>query len=185
MCLFVSSTFIAKFDEYTLPLIDHLVHFKVDHWDVAIRELAGKALHNLTSKAPEYMASSVLPQLLSRTTSIDLNARHGAVLAIAELLHALSLVGKDRNQSILEIVGESLVQEVCSLVPKFKERGQFRGMGGELMKQACCLLVEKASLAQMPFHELSIVGKLSLCHNLVYAIDHYFQISFQPIFCYR
>lgn len=151
------STFIAQFEEYTLPLIDHLVHYKVDHWDVAIRELAGRALHNLTSKAPEHMSCSVLPQLLARTTSIDLNARHGAVLTIAELLHALALVGKEREQSIQEIIGEKLVQEVCSLVPKFKERGQFRGMGGELMKQACCLLIEKCSLARMPFHELSVI----------------------------
>lgn len=153
------STFIAQFEEYALPLIDHLAQFKVDHWDVAIRELAGKALHNLTSKAPEYMAANILPQLFSRTTSIDLNARHGAVLAISELLHALALVGKERNQSIQEVVGESVVEKVCALVPKFKERGQFRGMGGELMKQACCVLVEKASLAQMPFHDLSIIGK--------------------------
>lgn len=153
------STFIAQFEEYTLPLIDHLVKYKVDHWDVAIRELAGKALHNITPKSPEYIATCVLPQLLSRTTSIDLNARHGAVLAIAELLHALAVVGKERNQTIQEIIGEKFVQEVCSLVPKFKERGQFRGMGGELMKQACCVLVEKSSLAQMPFHDMSIIDE--------------------------
>lgn len=159
MSLFFHSPFVAQFEEYTLPLIDHLVQYKVDHWDVAIRELAGKALHNLTSKAPEYMASSVLPQLLSRTTSIDLNARHGAVLAIAELMHALAIVGKERTKSIQEMVGENVIQEICSLVPKFKERGQFRGMGGELMKQACCVLVEKASLAQMPFHDLTIIGE--------------------------
>lgn len=42
------SVFIAQFEEYTIPLIDHLVEVKIDHWDQAIRELSTKALHNLT-----------------------------------------------------------------------------------------------------------------------------------------
>lgn len=41
------SPFIAEFDDYTIPLIDHLLNRKVDHWDYVIRELAAKALHNL------------------------------------------------------------------------------------------------------------------------------------------
>jgi len=44
------SVFIAQFDEYTISLVDHLVDRKVDHWDVSIRELAAKTLHNLTPK---------------------------------------------------------------------------------------------------------------------------------------
>lgn len=42
------SVFIAQFEEYTIPLIDHLITRKVDHWDCSIRELTAKALHNLT-----------------------------------------------------------------------------------------------------------------------------------------
>lgn len=44
------SVYIAQFEEYTLPLIKHLVDRKVDHWDIAIRELTAKALHSLTPK---------------------------------------------------------------------------------------------------------------------------------------
>lgn len=43
------SVFIAQFEEYKFALIDHLLHKKVDHWDVNIRELTAKALHNLTA----------------------------------------------------------------------------------------------------------------------------------------
>jgi hypothetical protein len=39
---FVFSVYIAQFEEYTLPLINHLVDRKIGHWDVAIRELAAK-----------------------------------------------------------------------------------------------------------------------------------------------
>jgi len=39
---FAFSVHVAQFEEYTLPLIDHLLHKKVDHWDISIRELAAK-----------------------------------------------------------------------------------------------------------------------------------------------
>lgn len=42
------SVYIAKFDEYTVPLINHLLDKKIDHWDIAIRELTAKSLRNLT-----------------------------------------------------------------------------------------------------------------------------------------
>lgn len=44
------SVYVAQFQEYTLPLIDHLIERKVDHWDTAIRELTAKTLHNLTQR---------------------------------------------------------------------------------------------------------------------------------------
>lgn len=39
---------------------------------------------------PEYVATSVLPKLVEKTKSIDLNVRHGAILAIGEAIYALS-----------------------------------------------------------------------------------------------
>lgn len=54
------SDFIAQFEEYRKPLIDHLVERKVNHWDPAIRELTAKALHKFTRRAPEYVSSIVL-----------------------------------------------------------------------------------------------------------------------------
>lgn len=44
------SDFIAQYEEYTKPLINHLVDKKINHWDTAIRELTAKALHNLTKR---------------------------------------------------------------------------------------------------------------------------------------
>jgi hypothetical protein len=51
------------------------------------------------------------------------------------------------------------VAHVRDLVPTFRQRQQFRGVGGELMKQACSLLIEKCSLAGMPFHSHPVIGK--------------------------
>ncbi|KAJ8975559.1 hypothetical protein NQ317_000743 [Molorchus minor] len=60
------SVYIAQFEEYTLPLIEHLVTRKVDHWDAGIRELTAKTLHNLT---PKYLAYSVFHSIALRVCS--------------------------------------------------------------------------------------------------------------------
>ncbi|KTG34614.1 hypothetical protein cypCar_00000580, partial [Cyprinus carpio] len=97
-CYLTISVYIAGFEEYTKSLIDHLVHMKVNHWDGVIRELATKALHNLTAQAPEYMANTVLPQLLPMATGLDLHRRHGAILACAEITHALYEIATQKNR---------------------------------------------------------------------------------------
>lgn len=152
------SVYIAQYEEYRETLINHLVEIKVDHWDSAIRELTAKALFNLTPKAPKYMSDSVLKILLEKTKSIDLNSRHGAVLSVGEILHSLSLIARDSNQSIQDILAADIIEEVCQLIPNFRKRQQFRGLAGELMKQACAPFIEKCSAAMMPFHGREIIG---------------------------
>uniref|UniRef100_A0A673JQF0 Tubulin-specific chaperone D n=1 Tax=Sinocyclocheilus rhinocerous TaxID=307959 RepID=A0A673JQF0_9TELE len=97
-CYLTISVYIAGFEEYTKPLIDHLVAMKVNHWDGVIRELATKGLHNLTIQAPEYMANTVVPQLLPMATGMDLHRRHGAILACAEITHALYELATQNNR---------------------------------------------------------------------------------------
>ncbi|PNF44134.1 Tubulin-specific chaperone D [Cryptotermes secundus] len=152
------SVYIAQFEEYTLLLINHLIDRKVGHWDIVIRELTAKALHNLTPKASTYMAETVLPVLLDKTSTVDLNTCHGSVLAIAEILHALAIVAEQSDCTVQDVIGVKIMEQVRDLVPTFRQRQQFRGLGGELMKQACSLLIEKCSLAVMPFHNHPIIS---------------------------
>uniref|UniRef100_A0A670K7X6 Tubulin-specific chaperone D n=1 Tax=Podarcis muralis TaxID=64176 RepID=A0A670K7X6_PODMU len=65
-----------------------------------IRDLSTKALHNITPQAPEYMANEVLPKLLPLAIGTDLHTRHGAILACAEITHALSKLAEE-NKSVL------------------------------------------------------------------------------------
>ncbi|XP_015590028.1 tubulin-specific chaperone D [Cephus cinctus] len=148
------SVHIAQYKEYTRPLIDHLVVKKVTHWDTAIRELAAKALCNLTPTDPQYIVEIVLPNLLDLLDSIDLNVRHGAVLAIAEVLDA---VYHHFNDKIENIIGKPAVNEIKNTVRVFANRGQFKGLGGELMKQACAMLIKKCALVHFPVHSTEIV----------------------------
>ncbi|XP_043272300.1 tubulin-specific chaperone D [Venturia canescens] len=146
------SVHIAQYNEYTMPMIDHLVARKVTHWDTAIRELASKALHNLTAADSRYMVETVLPNLIDFVDSIDLNVRHGAVLAIAEVLEALY---DHYNGKIEEVVGKSAILQIRNIVITLKTRGQLKGFGGELMKQACALLIKKCALVHFPVHGTS------------------------------
>jgi hypothetical protein len=75
---------------------------------VIMYEYVGQALHNLTPKASTYMAETVLPVLLDKTSSVDLNTRHGAVLAIAEILHALAIVAEQSDSTIQDAIGKLL-----------------------------------------------------------------------------
>uniref|UniRef100_A0A8B9BHQ4 Tubulin-specific chaperone D n=1 Tax=Anser brachyrhynchus TaxID=132585 RepID=A0A8B9BHQ4_9AVES len=130
-CYLTISVYIAGFPEYTQPMIDHLVNMKINHWDSVIRELSTKALHNLTPRAPEYMANVVLPRLLPLSVGTDLHTRHGAILACAEITHALCKLAEENNSSC------NLSFFCIYLFVKFIF--------------TVCTLIEKLSLSKMPF----------------------------------
>uniref|UniRef100_A0A8C5YCS2 Tubulin-specific chaperone D n=1 Tax=Microcebus murinus TaxID=30608 RepID=A0A8C5YCS2_MICMU len=157
-CFLVISVFIAGFPEYTQPMIDHLVTMKINHWDGAIRELAAKALSNLAPRAPEYSATHVLPRLLSMTRSPDLHTRHGALLACAELTYALYRLAAREGRPVLDYLDEDAVQGLRQIHLQLSERQLYRGLGGELMRQAVCILIENLSLSKMPFKGDTIIG---------------------------
>uniref|UniRef100_A0A665URZ8 Tubulin-specific chaperone D n=1 Tax=Echeneis naucrates TaxID=173247 RepID=A0A665URZ8_ECHNA len=138
------SVYIAGFQEYTHAMIDHLIAMKINHWDGVIRELATKALHNLTPQAPDYMATTVLPQLLPMAVGLDLHNRHGAIMACAEITHALYKLGLQTNRPVVDMISSDYIL-------------LFRGFGGELMRPAMCCLIEKLSLSKMPFKNDQVI----------------------------
>lgn len=108
---------------------------------------------------PKYMSHEVLSKLFTMSLSIDLNARHGSILAIGEILLALSKIAKTNGTDISTMVSTGIVDQVQELIPKYRERLYFRGLGGELMKQACSFLIQKCSQAHLPFHSSTVIGK--------------------------
>ncbi|KAM9745954.1 tubulin-specific chaperone D isoform 2-T2 [Menidia menidia] len=150
-CYLNISVYIASFPEYTKAMIDHLVAMKINHWDVAIRELATKALHNLTPQAPDYMATTILPHLLTMAIGIDLHGRHGAILACGEITHSLYKVGLQTNRAVVDIISPECVDALKNIHHTLQERKQYKGFGGLLMRPAICSLVENLSKSRMPF----------------------------------
>uniref|UniRef100_A0A8C7XFX0 Tubulin-specific chaperone D n=1 Tax=Oryzias sinensis TaxID=183150 RepID=A0A8C7XFX0_9TELE len=138
LCCF-QSVFIAGFPEYTKCMIDHLTAMKINHWDCAIRELATKALHNLTPQAPDYMATTGKQ---CHFTYTDLHSRHGAILACGEITHALYKVALQTNR---------YSYMVWYLTHNFKRRVfKIKLMIILFFFFTVCSLIEKLSLSKLP-----------------------------------
>lgn len=138
----VISDFIAKHNEYTIPLIDHLLELKSGHWDITIRELTAKALSRLTHHNPKYLMENVLPKLFHNTSSIDINVRHGSITSIGEVLLALKKIDKS-------FITQPIVDDLNLLIMQFHTREQFRGLSGELMRMASLDMIKNCSLAEI------------------------------------
>uniref|UniRef100_A0AAX7UAJ5 Tubulin-specific chaperone D n=1 Tax=Astatotilapia calliptera TaxID=8154 RepID=A0AAX7UAJ5_ASTCA len=109
-----------------------------------IRELATKALHNLTPQVPDYMAATVLPQLLKMAVGIDLHGRHGAIQACGQITHALYKVGLQTNRTVVDMISPECVDAL-------------KNIHQMLMRPAICSLIEKLSLSKMPFKNDPII----------------------------
>uniref|UniRef100_A0A336LLZ4 Tubulin-specific chaperone D n=1 Tax=Culicoides sonorensis TaxID=179676 RepID=A0A336LLZ4_CULSO len=158
------SDFIGQFEEYSQPLIDHLVDRKVNHWDITIRDLAAKALNVLTKRKPNYIATKVMQKLiLENAKSIDVNSRHGSVLAIGEIVLALSNIETKENTPGKYLTKET-IDQINILVQDYHTREQFRGMSGELMRLACLDFIRNASEAKIPI-------ELACIESWQYLID--------------
>ncbi|EEC04832.1 beta-tubulin cofactor D, putative, partial [Ixodes scapularis] len=100
---------VADFPEYTQHLILHLINEKVGHWDRNIRVLCSQALFKLTAKDPHFMIDTCVPKLLAAMSNHDGSVKHGTVLSLAEVVHALSIWAREREKSIEDILGKCLL----------------------------------------------------------------------------
>ncbi|XP_011495321.1 PREDICTED: tubulin-specific chaperone D [Ceratosolen solmsi marchali] len=148
------SVFIANYEGYLEPFCEHLIRCKVAHWDIAIRELTAKALYNLAGLRPDYTINKMLPLLMDFLTSPDLCHCHGATLAIAEILIALHDMN---NKDLIEFI-EQTSSKIQDIVATFRNRGQFRGLGGEILKQACVTLIKNLSLMHFSIDSKNILN---------------------------
>ncbi|XP_064471213.1 tubulin-specific chaperone D-like [Ornithodoros turicata] len=143
---------IADFPEYTRHLIQHLVESKVCHWDVSMRKLASQALFKLTAKDPEYVKTSCLPKLVSRLTSPNIQLKHGALLAVAEVVEALSIWAQQQLTDIKDVLGSDTVEQIKSLLATYENDKTFIGIGHGMMKGTFCFLLCKLASSHFPVH---------------------------------
>ncbi|RWS17618.1 Tubulin-specific chaperone D-like protein [Dinothrombium tinctorium] len=146
------SVFVAKFPIYTKPLILHLVNRKVHHWDPVIRELTAEALHNLSLIASsEFIISEIIPKLISNFSSLDFNLKHGSIISFSFIIHALYLKGIEMPENVLNAI--------IDLSLDVDGKNSLRGVGGEYMKHALSLLIEKSSLSKLNLKDnLSLIN---------------------------
>uniref|UniRef100_A0AAZ3PRW6 Tubulin-specific chaperone D n=1 Tax=Oncorhynchus tshawytscha TaxID=74940 RepID=A0AAZ3PRW6_ONCTS len=153
--------------KWNSPLLLYLLFCRV------IRQLATKALHNLTPQAPDYMSTTVMPQLLPIALGIDLHSRHGAILASAEISHALYKLANQNNRPVTDcVLSVSCLCPVCVLSVSCL----CRGFGGELMRPAVCSLIENMSVSKMPFKDDPVISEFSYPVSALAALcEQYYQ----------
>ncbi|GAA0175136.1 chaperone [Lithospermum erythrorhizon] len=136
------AVYIAQYDNYLHPFVDELLQSKICHWDKGLRELAANALSALVKYEPEYFAKTVLEKLVPYTLSSDLCMRHGATLAVGEVILSLH-----KHNYVLSA---EMQKQAAGIVPAIEKARLYRGKGGEIMRYAVSRLTECTSQAQVP-----------------------------------
>jgi len=98
------------------------------------------------------MAFSILPKLLRYSFSIDLNTRHGALISLAEILHALCDQAREKKSNLDALKRYfpiEIFDELKNVLNKIFEEKYFRGTGGELMRPAVCFVLKKLSISKL------------------------------------
>lgn len=72
------------------------------------------------------MVSDILPRLFAKASSIDINERHGTVLAIGEIVAKLKQLEIESDDQKV-FIDETLTTRLSGLVLAFQQRDQFRG----------------------------------------------------------
>ena len=138
---FVNVSFeVAKFVEYRRGLIDHLVKYKVYHWDVNIRQLASQSIAKIATLEAKFVHDFVLPKLIADCFSNDLNSRHGAIVTIASILlstYHLCPITPQRQH------------EIVSIIPQLEKEKLYRGKGGEIIRSAMLALIESIAILKI------------------------------------
>ncbi|PHT59125.1 Tubulin-folding cofactor D [Capsicum baccatum] len=133
------AVFIAQYDGYLYTFVDELLNSKICHWDKSLRELAANALSSLAKYDLGHFASTVVRKLLPCTLSSDLCMRHGATLAVGEVILSLH----EREYVLLP----DLQNQVAGVVPAIEKARLYRGKGGEIMRSAVSRFIECSSVA--------------------------------------
>eukprot|EP01062_Namystynia_karyoxenos_P048454 TRINITY_DN3687_c0_g1_i1.p1 TRINITY_DN3687_c0_g1~~TRINITY_DN3687_c0_g1_i1.p1 ORF type:complete len:1250 (+),score=425.28 TRINITY_DN3687_c0_g1_i1:96-3845(+) len=119
------------------------VDSRLCHSDRSVRSLAAEALGALAGVDPEGVVGGELQGLLGRCLSATAaDARHGALLAVAELVRKHPAA-----------VPTALLEELAAVVPRLDQNRLYRGRGGELVRAAACRLVRGIADAGLPLPE--------------------------------
>ncbi|XP_010559107.1 PREDICTED: tubulin-folding cofactor D [Tarenaya hassleriana] len=147
---------IAQYEGYLYPFVYELLNSKICHWDRSLRELAAEALAALVKYEAEHFANYVLEKLIPCTLSTDLCMRHGATLAVGEIVVAL--------HQCAYVLCAGTQKRIAGIVPAIEKARLYRGKGGEIMRSAVSRFIECISLTHVPLSERTkqlLLGTLS------------------------
>ncbi|KPA79308.1 putative tubulin folding cofactor D [Leptomonas pyrrhocoris] len=132
---------IAHYDSYRDGMLRELVGVKLLHWDKTIRQMAAISLGLVAAQEPvETVLTEVLPELLRRVEDVTVATRHGAILAVAELIRSLPAS---------TTWTPTHVQRFIHILTTLESSRGFRLRGGEYVRQACCAMLQAMAAQQL------------------------------------
>lgn len=126
--------YVCQFTEYRVPMLEHILDVKLTHWERATRQLAVQTVGVLGDLDPNWILDVALPAVIDRACSSDLPTRHGAILAIGEMVLVVHRANLTPSPEVLA--------QIADVVPNIERLQLYRGKGGELMRGATCRLIE-------------------------------------------
>ncbi|ORC88851.1 tubulin folding cofactor D [Trypanosoma theileri] len=142
---------VAENAAYRERMLEELVVNKLLHWDRRVRCCAARALGLLATQEVSTIMREVMPELLRRATDNSIATRHGAILAIAELVDALDA----------SVWPSALIDSIAALTPRVDAARLFRSRGGEYVRQACCRLLAAVARRRLKLPEMVEVPKVT------------------------
>ncbi|KAK6106480.1 Catenin-beta-like Arm-motif containing nuclear family protein [Brugia pahangi] len=130
---------IARYSMYTQGIIEHLISFKITHWDEEIRLLSAEALHRLCASDPSFVCAQVLKKLIPLISNESLIMRQGGVVALAFTLSGLKRCGTLLHEELYENVTQipSMVYPLC--------KKRTNSLGSKLMRRAMNVFIKSLS----------------------------------------
>nr|CCC49973.1 putative tubulin folding cofactor D, fragment [Trypanosoma vivax Y486] len=141
---------VAENSAYRGCMLDVLVSNKLLHWDRRVRCCAAQALGRLAVHENTDVIRGIARELFDRTVDNSVAVRHGAILALAELVGELEP----------GVWPQEIIQQIAVLIPRVDAMRMFRSRGGEYVRQACCRLLASVARRRLPLPEAVEVPKL-------------------------
>ena len=156
---------VAQFDEYRIPILRHLFEEKLFHWDISIRKLASLALAEVSQYDSSFLGKVAIPFLLEKCLDDKSVAiRHGAVLGVAELTRMFA-----EQKVLISVLSDECRASLVAVVSEIDKRRLYRGRGGEIMRSACCRLVECISISKIA---LTVKDQVKMLDTVDASIPH-------------
>jgi tubulin-specific chaperone D len=144
---------IAKYDTYRDGMLRELVGVKLLHWDKTVRQMAAISLGSVAAYEPTAtIVMEVLPELLRRVEEATVATRHGAILAVAELIRSLPAATTWTPTHVQQFIG---------VLTTLESSRSFRSRGGEYVRQACCAMLQAMAVQQLPLPDTVEVTRVN------------------------
>jgi hypothetical protein len=98
------------------------------------------------------MAFCVLPKLLKLALSgLDLNTRHGTLITLGQLIHALCLIDENESNTttLTRLFPIETMSQLKSVIDRIFDPKYFHGSGGELIRPAVCFFIKKLAMSNL------------------------------------